>query len=296
MVDELRGSLMLMLFWDWGEPLLHPRLADMIAHATRSRIRTIVSTNGTVANSSPELEALTRAGLDLIIVCVDGATQSTYETYRIGGQLTDALATVERVAEARRRIGFATPAIEFRTLATRHNEAEMPELLRLAEQTGADFLTLKSLRPYDYRGHDVDNELVPFSEDLARFAYRDGRGALERVHPSEPGPLMCGKPVYAPTLNSDGELVFCSYARHQDERFGPIAAGFKRVWRSAEGRRKRVHYLEAEGTRSCETCYFRSDHKPTILYTVPLRPMPPGISLQFETSREEFPAAGDVVS
>ena len=50
-VDELRGALLFTLFWDWGEPLMHPRLADMIAHAAKSGIRTVVSTSGTINNS-----------------------------------------------------------------------------------------------------------------------------------------------------------------------------------------------------------------------------------------------------
>ncbi len=288
MVDELRGSLMLMLFWDWGEPLIHPRLADMIAHANQSGIRSVVSTNGTIGNSSEELEKLVRAGLDLMIVCVDGASQASHESYRVGGRLADVLATVERLAEVREKVGSATPAIEFRTLATKHNESEMPELLRLAEKSGADFFTVKSLRPYDYRGHDIDNELVPLSGDLARFSYFEGREAPERVQPARQGPLRCGKPMYAPTLNSSGELAFCSYARYEDENFGSIEGGFNRVWRSADARGKRSRYLELEGTRSCEYCFFRSDHRPPILYTVPMKPMPPGLSLHVETSPGDF--------
>jgi MoaA/NifB/PqqE/SkfB family radical SAM enzyme len=34
-VDTLRDHLLFMLFWDWGEPLLHPRLPEMIAHAKK---------------------------------------------------------------------------------------------------------------------------------------------------------------------------------------------------------------------------------------------------------------------
>jgi MoaA/NifB/PqqE/SkfB family radical SAM enzyme len=288
MVDDLRGCLMFALFWDWGEPLLHPRIADMVRHATRRRIKTVISTNGTGGNSLRRLEALVDAGLDVIIVCIDGADQATYERYRRGGRLSDALTTIERLTEARCRQG-AKLVIEFRTLANRYNEAQLPQLLGMAEASGCDVFSVKSLRPYDYRGHDVDGELVPLDAGLARYGYGGAgeRRATSRIQPQ--GRLRCGKPLYAPTLNSDGTLAFCSYVRYEEEIFGPVDdVGFRRLWRARASREKRLHFQRAGGTRSCETCYFRTGHKPTILYTVPLRDLPEDISLERSTRREAF--------
>ena len=71
-----------------------------------------------------------------------------------------------------------------------------------------------------------------------------------------------------PTLKSNGRLVFCSYAADEEEFFGDVSAnGFKWLWRVRESRNKRRHFLQREGTRSCETCFFRTEHKPTILCT-----------------------------
>lgn len=287
-VQELGGTLMFLLFWDWGEPLMHPRLPDMIRLASARRIKTVISTNGTVANSEQQIERLVAAQPSLIICCVDGATQQSYEKYRVGGRLSKVLDTIRRLVAAREALGTAYPIVEFRTLATKYNEGEMSALLDLADETGADFFSLKTLRPFDYRGRDVDDELVPLSAELARYAYAgDDLGAGGRVYAG--GSLRCGKPIYAPTLNSDGHLAFCSYAGFEEEFFGDVSArGFKRLWRSRNARRKRLDFLRSEGTRSCEKCFFRTDHKPTILYTVPLRPLPPDVSLMRSDSRESL--------
>ncbi len=278
-VDELRSTLLFMLFWDWGEPFLHPRLPEMIAHAGQSGIHTVVSTNGTIPDARDRIERFVAAQPSLVIVCVDGATQESYERYRIGGRLKTVLATLELLAETRERLGLRYPVIEFRSLATRDTERQLPELLRLADDTGADFFSLKNLRPYDYRGHDIDDQLVPLSPDLARYAYDsmapDATGRVEQKVP-----LRCGKPLHAPTLNSDGELVFCSYARYEQEKFGRVTdARVRQLWHSRQSRAKRRHYLEVEGTPSCEHCYFRGDHAPTVLHTVPLRQLPGDVTL-----------------
>jgi MoaA/NifB/PqqE/SkfB family radical SAM enzyme len=289
-VEEFRGSLLFMLFWDWGEPLLHPRLPDMIALARKYRIRTVVSTNASVTNTPERIERLAVAAPDVVIVCVDGATQETYEKYRVGGDLATVLDAARRIARVRERTGSPYPVLEFRTLATRYNESEMPDLLRMAEETGADVFSVKTLRPYDYRGHDIDGEMAPLSPGLARYAYDH---AAKRIRPT--GELRCGKPLYAPTLNSNGDLVFCSYAGHEEESFGSMAgASVRALWRSDDARRKRLRYLKDGGTRACQTCYFRSDHKPTMLFTVPLRPLPTDLSLVRATSPEDFLATVDV--
>ena len=287
-VEELRQTLMFMLFWDWGEPLMHPRIHDMLKLARQSSIRTVISTNGTVANSEKQIVRLVDSQPDLIIVCVDGATQFSYEKYRVKGKLSKVMTTLDRLVSARERMGLEYPVIEFRSLATKYNEGEMSELLRMAEESGADFFSVKTLRPYDYRGRDVDNELAPLSPELARYAYEDAKpDAQGRVY--KVGPLRCGKPMYAPTLNSDGNLAFCSYAGYEDEHFGDVTDhGFKKVWRSRSAREKRIHFLKKEGTRSCETCYFRTDNDPTVIYTIPLRLLPEGLSLVRSDTKESF--------
>ncbi|MCP3999680.1 MAG: hypothetical protein GY727_02085, partial [Gammaproteobacteria bacterium] len=72
-VDDLRRSLLFMLFWDWGEPFMHPKLTEMIRYAWKSQIQTVVSTNANVANSIEQIERFVDARPSVVIVCVDGA-------------------------------------------------------------------------------------------------------------------------------------------------------------------------------------------------------------------------------
>jgi MoaA/NifB/PqqE/SkfB family radical SAM enzyme len=161
----------------------------------------------------------------------------------------------------------------------------------MAEDYGADLFSLKSLRPFDYRQANVDDSLVPLDARLSRYSYQQSErpDATERTEFAQRGPLRCAKPHFSPTLNSDGTLVFCSYAVNPLERFGNLAdEGFLRVWRSSFAREIRTRFQSRGGSECCETCYFRSDHKPTILHQVPLRPMPPDISLLWPKTQREF--------
>ena len=292
-VDELRDTLMLQLFWDWGEPLMHPRLPDMIEYATHSGIMTVVSTNGTVANSEKQIDRLVSARPSVVIVCVDGADQQSYERYRAGGSLSKVLATIRGVRAAKERQGTLYPLIEFRTLATRENEHQMPELLSMATDCGADYFNVKSLRPFDFRGANIDSDLVPMESSLSRYAYGESvRDPARRIDSIGLGPVRCAKPHHSPTLNSDGTLSFCSYAAHPEEHFGGVGTeGFRKLWRSGRSREIRMRFTRRGGSETCDTCYFRSDHAPTILHQVPIRDLPPDITLAWPKTPGEFLAA-----
>lgn len=288
-VDELRDVLMLMMFWDWGEPLMHPRAAEMVEYASRHDIMSVISTNGTVANSERHLEALIAAQPSVFIVCVDGVDQGTHEKYRAGGGLNKVLDTARRLVKIRERLNLSYPVIEFRTLATRENENQFPELLRMAQDVGADLFAVKSLRPYNYAGTSIDDELVPCKPNITRYVYSDRPAEGQRLDFVRRGALDCAKPHHAPTLNSDGNLAFCSYATHPLAIFGSLETqSFRSLWRSAFARDIRSRFASQLGSEACGTCYFRDVHKPTILYQVPLRPMPARISIQWPSTAEEF--------
>ncbi len=292
-VDELGHTLMLMLFWDWGEPFLHPRLPEMIRHASCRGIHTVISTNGNAANGEDHIEHLVSARPSVVIVCVDGADQETYGHYRAGGRLEKVLETARRLAKTRERLRSPYPVIEFRSLAIRGIEKQLPDLLRMARETGADVFSVKSLRPFDYRGTNVDERLVPLQPELSRYKYREGAGPSqnERVDFAPGGPLTCAKPHHSPTLNSDGNLVFCCYATDALECFGNIhARGFRKVWSSAHARSIRRRFSQG-ASQACAYCYFRGGHRPTILFQVPLRRLPGDISIASPATEDDILSA-----
>ncbi len=289
-VDSLRGSLMLMMLWDWGEPFLHPKLTDMVAYADQSDIRTIIATNGNVVLSPEKMEQFVRAKPSVVIICIDGADQETYESYRCGGTLETALKTIRDLVETRDRLGQSVPVVEFRTLATAGTENQMPDMLKLAEENGADLFSIKTLRPFNYRGESIDETMAPSSDMLSRYQYQGGeRESGTREGLVSEGELICNKPLYAPTLNSDGVLAFCSYTQKEHECFGNLSnQPFDSAWKNPAARQRKREFLQRGGLDTCKTCYFRSHHKPTVICQVLLRPLPEGFDLEIAETPESF--------
>jgi len=61
----------------WGEPLMHPNIVDMVKIAKKHRLLTHITTNGYFLDETMA-EKLIQAGLDSIIISMQGATPNEY--------------------------------------------------------------------------------------------------------------------------------------------------------------------------------------------------------------------------
>ena len=92
-----------MQFYFQGEPLLNKDLPQMIREAHEAGLYTIVSTNAQAL--TPQMaEALVQAGLDRIIISMDGLTEETYSAYRIGGSLEQCKKAVAYLQKAKNKV------------------------------------------------------------------------------------------------------------------------------------------------------------------------------------------------
>jgi len=137
LLDELADYLVSVNLFDWGEPLLHPNLSDMIALIHERNVLSLASSNlSTRARTAPE--NLVDAGLDHLAVSVSGATQGVYERYHRGGCLKTVHENISRIIERRRRLGKSTPVIEYKYLAFRHNIQEIDQARAQARRLAVD--------------------------------------------------------------------------------------------------------------------------------------------------------------
>lgn len=145
-----------------GEPLLHPRFADMVALVKDLGLRAEVTSNAMLL--TPELaRRLIDARLDQFVVSVDGTTAETFGEVRSGASLERLVANV-RLLDDRRPTVACTPAyptslqlmtsiapsirigVEF--VAMRSNVHQLPELQRLAARLAASFIIVSNVLPY----------------------------------------------------------------------------------------------------------------------------------------------------
>lgn len=135
------------VFGGFGEPLLHPAIATMVARAKSIGSEVSLITNGTLL--SKELSfGLAEAGLDVLWVSLDGSTEESYGGVRPGAVLDDVVSKVIHFRTACWNITQRLPHIGIVFVAMKRTIADLPEILRLGRKLLADRLLITNVLSY----------------------------------------------------------------------------------------------------------------------------------------------------
>ena len=215
-LSEIRETAMTVQFYFQGEPLLNKDLPVMIREAHEAGLYTIVSTNAQAMTQDLANE-LVRAGLDRIIVSMDGLTDESYNAYRIGGSLEKTKAAIRFLREAKEQSPITyhqSPLIELQCLRLKTNEHEWAQLKRVYKSLGADRLTLKTAQLYDYaNGHP----LMPSNPRYSRYI----QGPDGRFH-RKPIGKTCLRVWSGCVITTNGDVLPCCYDKTHAHAYGNI--------------------------------------------------------------------------
>ncbi len=134
-------------FMGLGEPLLHPRLVDMVRLATERGLATEMTTNALLLDETMADE-LAAAGLGQLVVSIDGATAETFGKVRSGASLATVVRNVQCLQDKREFVDGPRVRIGLEFVAMRSNIGELPGLNRVAAQLGASFIIVSNVLAY----------------------------------------------------------------------------------------------------------------------------------------------------
>src|SRR6476646_4337203 len=130
-IAQLAPSLSYLIFYFQGEPYLHPHLLEMVRLASIKKIYTATSTNAHYLSDEAAKETV-KSGLDRLIISLDGTTQETYQSYRIGGKLDKVIEGTKNILRWKKELKSKTPHVIFQFLVVKHNEHQIEDVKKLA--------------------------------------------------------------------------------------------------------------------------------------------------------------------
>jgi len=214
-IDEHDKYLIYVQLFFQGEPLLHPHFAEMVRYARQRKIHVSTSTNAQLL--TPALaEKLVTAGLNRIIISIDGTTQEVYEQYRKGGSLNLAINGLENIVKAKKRCGSTLPFIELQFVVFRSNEHQINDVLALGKRLGADKVSIKTaqLSPFA-SGHPS----MPAQDKYSRYQKReDGTYALKREKT-----FYCKRVWISAVVNAENQLLPCCFDKSAEFPLGSLS-------------------------------------------------------------------------
>lgn len=233
LINELGEYLFLVMFYNWGEPLLNKNLPTMIKKAKALEIYTEIHSNLSLNLSDEFIEELLNSGVDEIAASIDGFSASSYQEYRQGGIFELAKSNLERLSRTRDRLGIETKII-WNYLVFSFNEQELDATRQFCDQHGIIFNRREAFidRPEwlpSYRKGELDSPIPP-SDSAKITRSRAGRTAACAWH-------------YSYTMiNADGSISPCCAPWEQKYDFGKIEIGniaFSDIWNNNNYRKSR---------------------------------------------------------
>jgi MoaA/NifB/PqqE/SkfB family radical SAM enzyme len=141
-VDELGDYLFNISMYIIGEPLLYPKIYDMVEYAARRNIGTVISTNLHAFNEE-RAERMINSGLSHLIVALDAMDQGIYEQMRVNGNLEKVRTNLQILVKKKQERRSSMPFLEVQTIRNDLTREEIPKIARFLESLGVDRHTIK---------------------------------------------------------------------------------------------------------------------------------------------------------
>ena len=249
-IDEVQDHVLHLRMWNWGEPFLNKNIGAMISYAKKNGMFVNLSTNGTLITEDLAKQVI-YADVDEIIVSIDGATQETYEKYRIGGDLEKVKQGVNYLINERKKQNKDNPKIIFQFIAMKQNEHERDLAEDLAKELQVDYFAIKTVGEMDVFLEADVKDYLPHNKDLARYIVK--KNDLDRKLKSR---NMCDTMYEETTIMWNGDVVPCCNDPRGKYKFGnAFESSFKQIWKNSKYTNFRKAILEnKEAIPMCKDC------------------------------------------
>jgi len=210
-VNPLFPTLLGISLSNYGEPLLHRSIVSLIEYAHRKNIAVSFPTNFSLKLSEKWMEQLVNSGLDSLLVSLDGATEETYNKFRVGGNFSLVLQNVKTISEIKRKLKLNRPYIIWKFVIFNHNKHEVSTVLQKYHEWGFD--------GYEF----VKDKFAPELQEYMKAYTTSARGRQEG----------CFWPWHTMVIQWDGEVFPCCYPESFDIG-NAIKENILKIWRSEQ--------------------------------------------------------------
>ncbi|HAJ99834.1 MAG TPA: radical SAM protein [Bacteroidales bacterium] len=216
-----------------GEPFLNPELPEIVSMANHYGLYTYVSTNGHFLHAE-NCKRIVEAGLNRIVISLDGLNDETYRFYRVGGNFNKVVDGIATLSKTKKAMNASHPLIVIQFLVNRQNESQIGDLPKFAKSLGADLVEIKTMQ---LNQEAESTAYLPQNPKYSRYHIKDGKLVLRKT-PTKAGCFRLWSHV---VFTSDGLLVPCCYDKLPDYPMGNTKG--KNLWFSPQMNQFRAKLL-----------------------------------------------------
>jgi radical SAM protein with 4Fe4S-binding SPASM domain len=238
-VDEVSSYNGMLWLHNLGEPLAHPEFDRLVRYVKSRGLPCGFSTNAVLLDER-RTNRLLASGLDTLILCLDGATRSTYERLRAGADFDQVITNIERFLQRKRELGARTPETVVQLIYMHDTESEV-QAFRERWQGAADRVLIKAFSTWGGQS--------PAIAELAadRHRYAPGRATQPR-HP-------CAYLWKSVVVTASGDVIPCCADFDASLVMGNVnQQSLAEIWQGERYRALRRAHLEGRYSGACANC------------------------------------------
>lgn len=230
-----------------GEPLLHPRILDMVKAARESGLEVEILTNGFYLEKE-KIDFLLRIGIKKLLISLHCSDEATFKLIHPLREETDFSKIIKNIKLIKTLQGKSpAPRIFLINVISRKNYQKTSEMARLASELGADKLLFKPLM----LDHDIGEQLLNVQEkeiliknlralekeitlpnNINAFIQTTNRDLLAKKgsRPQKRMTRFCYIPWVSSNIAPGGDVLPCVYA-HKKFAGNMNALKFSDIWK-----------------------------------------------------------------
>ena len=183
-ITPLFSKAMLVIGHENGESLLNKNFATMVATIKNSNCKFLFNTTGQLLTEERS-QHLVRYGVDRIMFSIDSLDPELYERMHKGGNFDKLMRNIDALNRVKAHYRSDLPEIGWYFVACKSNVAEVPNVVRRANELGFSSLFLSHLNkptPEQWRSYydhyEVENLL---GNERDRLMFRDARDTAQAM-------------------------------------------------------------------------------------------------------------------
>ena len=233
LIEQSKDTVELVNLFHNGEPLMHPRLGELIAYCRSRGLPVLITTTAALLSERKGRE-LIEAGLSMMVVSLDAVTRETYARVRRHSRFEKVVANVESFMQLKKEMGRG-PFVQVQMVAMDFNRREARQFIRR------------------WRGR-VDGVRVKRFYNTGNIGPRIGQSVPA---PKAAKPLPCIMLWREPVVTWDGTVLPCCVDLNGDKPLGNVKEkSLREIWNGPEVvEMRRLHaegrYKEIDICRNC---------------------------------------------
>ncbi|MFZ0455798.1 MAG: radical SAM protein [Ignavibacteriaceae bacterium] len=257
MILDKIPSLKVLVLFNWGEPLLHHEIFNIIKESVSRNIYTITHTNLSFKQKPEFFEELINSGLHQLVISADGAAQESYEKYRVKGRFDWVINNIKMTVDSKKKLKKRDPKIVWKYIVNKFNEHEIEYAKKLAKELGVEIT-------FDKMGLADDIPDLTFAGTLderkKQWLPDDKKYVMDFYKNGEKFPINnkpCNQLFTSTVINPDGKVTPCCWVTSKENIWGDLTKeSFEDIWNNEKYRYSRSLFnkLNYDGETNYTVC------------------------------------------